>query len=129
MRIPRNRLARTRMSATGSPPTVRSLPSVISAPIALRILMTPMRVGFTPTCSSVRSEPGAIAAPTRDHTERMQISYGYEVERRGNTVCVRGGGRLRATHIDVPADISSAARNAQRRRAAGTGLDQRAHLA
>jgi len=48
-------------------------------------------------------------APTRDHTERMLIGFGYEVERRGNTVCVRGGGRLRATHIDVPADISSAA--------------------
>src|SRR3569623_1555826 len=48
-------------------------------------------------------------APTRDHTERMLIGCGYEVERRGNTVCVRGGGRLRATHIDVPADISSAA--------------------
>src|SRR3569832_751791 len=48
-------------------------------------------------------------ATTRYHTERMLIGFGYEVERRGNTVCVRGGGRLRATHIDVPADISSAA--------------------
>lgn len=48
-------------------------------------------------------------APTRDHTERMLAGFGYDVERRGNTVCVRGGGRLCATHIDVPADISSAA--------------------
>lgn len=48
-------------------------------------------------------------APTRDHTERMLQGFGYEVERRGPTVCLRGGGRLRATAIDVPADISSAA--------------------
>ncbi len=48
-------------------------------------------------------------APTRDHTERMLQGFGYQVERRGSTVCLRGGGRLRATAIDVPADISSAA--------------------
>lgn len=48
-------------------------------------------------------------APTRDHTERMLAGFGYEVEREGSTVCVTGGGRLRATRIDVPADISSAA--------------------
>ncbi|WP_127477082.1 3-phosphoshikimate 1-carboxyvinyltransferase [Sulfurivermis fontis] len=47
-------------------------------------------------------------APTRDHTERMLAGFGYPVERRGNTVCVQGGGRLTATKIDVPADISSA---------------------
>jgi len=48
-------------------------------------------------------------APTRDHTERMLQGFGYSVERRGATVCLRGGGRLRAARIDVPADISSAA--------------------
>jgi 3-phosphoshikimate 1-carboxyvinyltransferase len=48
-------------------------------------------------------------APTRDHTERMLQGFGYKVERNGNTVCVEGGGNLRATHIDVPADISSSA--------------------
>ncbi|OUD12191.1 3-phosphoshikimate 1-carboxyvinyltransferase [Thioflexithrix psekupsensis] len=48
-------------------------------------------------------------APTRDHTERMLTSFGYDVKREGNTVCVRGGGQLRAAPIDVPADISSAA--------------------
>jgi 3-phosphoshikimate 1-carboxyvinyltransferase len=48
-------------------------------------------------------------APTRDHTERMLSGFGYAVERNGNRVCVEGGGRLRATAIDVPADISSAA--------------------
>ncbi|AOV17201.1 3-phosphoshikimate 1-carboxyvinyltransferase [Acidihalobacter aeolianus] len=48
-------------------------------------------------------------APTRDHTERMLAGFGYAVERDGNQVCLRGGGRLRATRVDVPADISSAA--------------------
>lgn len=48
-------------------------------------------------------------APTRDHTERMLTGFGYDVQRRGSTVCVKGGGQLHATHIDVPADISSAA--------------------
>jgi len=48
-------------------------------------------------------------APTRDHTERMLTGFGYPVERQGATACVTGGGRLAATRIDVPADISSAA--------------------
>lgn len=48
-------------------------------------------------------------APTRDHTERMLTGFGYGVERNGATACVVGGGRLIATNIDVPADISSAA--------------------
>lgn len=47
-------------------------------------------------------------APTRDHTERMLTGFGYAVERSGNTICVQGGGTLKATQIDVPADISSA---------------------
>jgi len=48
-------------------------------------------------------------APTRDHTERMLAGFGYAVRRDGNRACVRGGGRLTACAIDVPADISSAA--------------------
>jgi 3-phosphoshikimate 1-carboxyvinyltransferase len=48
-------------------------------------------------------------APTRDHTERMLTGFGYAVEQDGRTVCVQGGGKLTATDIDVPADISSAA--------------------
>ena len=48
-------------------------------------------------------------APTRDHTERMLGGFGYPVEQRGAaTVAVRSGGKLTATRIDVPADISSA---------------------
>ncbi len=48
-------------------------------------------------------------APTRDHTERMLRGFGYPVEVQGATARVRGGGKLTATRIDVPADISSAA--------------------
>jgi len=47
-------------------------------------------------------------APTRDHTERMLRGFGYEVETDGASVRLRGGGRLTACDIDVPADISSA---------------------
>jgi len=48
-------------------------------------------------------------APTRDHTERMLGGFGVELERVGAAVSLRGGQTLRATAIDVPADISSAA--------------------
>ncbi len=47
-------------------------------------------------------------APTRDHTERMLRGFGYDVRVEGARVCVRGGGKLKACDIDVPADISSA---------------------
>ncbi|WP_207063742.1 bifunctional prephenate dehydrogenase/3-phosphoshikimate 1-carboxyvinyltransferase [Motiliproteus sp. SC1-56] len=47
-------------------------------------------------------------APTRDHTERMLCGFGYPVQREGASASLAGGGRLTATRIDVPADISSA---------------------
>ncbi|WP_417228107.1 bifunctional prephenate dehydrogenase/3-phosphoshikimate 1-carboxyvinyltransferase [Amphritea sp.] len=47
-------------------------------------------------------------APTRDHTERMLRGFGYQVDVAGNQVSLTGGGSLKATKIDVPADISSA---------------------
>jgi len=50
-------------------------------------------------------EPGE----SRDHTERMLEGFGYPLERSGRSVCVRGGGRLTARAVDVPADVSSAA--------------------
>ncbi len=48
-------------------------------------------------------------APTRDHTERMLTGFGYPVKRDGAAASVEGAGKLTATGIDVPADISSAA--------------------
>ncbi|MFV0276049.1 MAG: 3-phosphoshikimate 1-carboxyvinyltransferase [Parahaliea sp.] len=48
-------------------------------------------------------------APTRDHTERMLRGFGYPVKIENGVICVRGGERLQACDIEVPADISSAA--------------------
>ncbi|WP_373017265.1 3-phosphoshikimate 1-carboxyvinyltransferase [Thiomicrorhabdus sp.] len=53
-------------------------------------------------------------APTRDHTERMLNGFGYEVvstklDENRTKACLQGGGSLKARHIDVPSDISSAA--------------------
>ncbi len=48
-------------------------------------------------------------APTRDHTERMLRGFGYPVTVEGRTAIVEPGHKLRGTHIEVPADISSAA--------------------
>ncbi len=47
--------------------------------------------------------------PTRDHTENMLEAFGVSVERDGLAVSVEGPARLRATHVDVPGDPSSAA--------------------
>lgn len=50
-------------------------------------------------------EPGV----TRDHTERMLRGFGYDVMSEGMTCALAGGGSLKGTRIEVPADISSAA--------------------
>ncbi|NOU20924.1 MAG: 3-phosphoshikimate 1-carboxyvinyltransferase [Methyloglobulus sp.] len=51
------------------------------------------------------SEP----APTRDHTERMLSGFSYPVKQQGSKVSITAEGKLTATDIDVPSDISSAA--------------------
>ena len=48
-------------------------------------------------------------APTRDHTERMLRGFGYPVSVDGATASVEPGGKLTATHLEVPGDISSSA--------------------
>ena len=47
--------------------------------------------------------------PTRDYTERMLAAFGVEIEFSPGHARLRGGQRLRATDIAVPADFSSAA--------------------
>jgi len=47
--------------------------------------------------------------PTRDYTERMLAAFGVEIEFSPGKARLRGGQRLRATDIAVPADFSSAA--------------------
>lgn len=48
-------------------------------------------------------------APTRDHSERMLQGFGYPLQIQGATARIESGHELRATRIEVPADISSAA--------------------
>ncbi|MNN40191.1 hypothetical protein D3C81_1542530 [compost metagenome] len=67
--IPLSLAARTRRSATGSPPTSRWFSKVMSAPIRRRMSITPVRVGLMPTCSSTKSEPSAIDAATRKNAD------------------------------------------------------------
>lgn len=47
--------------------------------------------------------------PTRDYTERMLRAFGVEIDFEPGRACLRGGQRLRATDVVVPADFSSAA--------------------
>ena len=47
--------------------------------------------------------------PTRDYTERMLTAFGVDIEFSPGHARLRGGQRLRATDIAVPADFSSAA--------------------
>ncbi|MCF5931023.1 3-phosphoshikimate 1-carboxyvinyltransferase, partial [Xanthomonas perforans] len=47
--------------------------------------------------------------PTRDYTERMLSAFGVEIDFSPGKARLRGGQRLRATDIAVPADFSSAA--------------------
>jgi 3-phosphoshikimate 1-carboxyvinyltransferase len=51
----------------------------------------------------------AEPAVTRDHTERMLTMFGQPVRRDGNAVVLDPAGRLAATDVAVPADLSSAA--------------------
>lgn len=74
---------------------------VASAQVKSGILLA----GLYAQGETVVTEP----APTRDHSERMLRGFGYAVDVEGNRVSLQGGGRLTATRIDVPSDISSAA--------------------
>jgi 3-phosphoshikimate 1-carboxyvinyltransferase len=48
-------------------------------------------------------------AVTRDHTERMLQTFSYPVAINDQSICVEGGGKLLASRIEIPGDISSAA--------------------
>ncbi|VXB30978.1 3-phosphoshikimate 1-carboxyvinyltransferase [Luteimonas sp. 9C] len=49
------------------------------------------------------------ARPTRDYTERMLAAFGWPIDFAPGIARLRGGHRLRATDVRVPADFSSAA--------------------
>jgi 3-phosphoshikimate 1-carboxyvinyltransferase len=48
-------------------------------------------------------------APSRDHTERMLQAFGVPLRTAPGSVTIEGGARLKATRVDVPGDLSSAA--------------------
>jgi 3-phosphoshikimate 1-carboxyvinyltransferase len=75
--------------------------SVASAQVKSCLILASLYVDGT----SRITEP----APCRDHTERMLRGFGYPLQVDGNAVTVTGGGALTPMHVDVPADISSAA--------------------
>ena len=56
--VPCRLLVRTRMSAIGSPPSVRSFKSVMSPPISSQTFKSPARVGLMPTFCTKISESG-----------------------------------------------------------------------
>lgn len=48
-------------------------------------------------------------SPTRDHSERMLMNFGAQIEKDSGAVIVRGPAKLTAQHVYVPGDLSSAA--------------------
>ena len=74
---------------------------VASAQVKSALLLAGLYAGSSTTVI----EP----AVTRDHTERMLAQFGYPTQREDGRVSLTPGGRLSATRIDVPGDLSSAA--------------------
>ena len=46
---------------------------------------------------------------SRDHTERMLLNFGGEIQRFGSKLCIQSDQKLQACEVTVPKDISSAA--------------------
>jgi 3-phosphoshikimate 1-carboxyvinyltransferase len=84
-------------------PIIYDLP-VASAQIKSCLLLASLYTDPADGSSQI-TEP----APCRDHTERMLRGFGYEIGTQGARISITGGGSLSGCHIDVPADISSAA--------------------
>jgi 3-phosphoshikimate 1-carboxyvinyltransferase len=74
---------------------------VASAQVKSAVLLAGLQAGGETTVH----EP----APSRDHTERMLQAFGVPLRTAPGSVTVAGGARLKATCVDVPGDLSSAA--------------------
>lgn len=104
--------ARITTDSDGSPPVVIQSARLhginYSMPMAsAQVKSCLLLAGLFADGETVVTEP----APTRDHTERMLQGFGYPllIDPDTASVHINSAGRLRATNIDVPADISSAA--------------------
>ncbi len=103
--------ARIASAAGGRPPlhlaggarlrAIACTPGVASAQVKSALLLAGLRADGETEVREVH--------PTRDHTERLLAAFGWPVEFEPGRVRLRGGHRLRATEISVPADFSSAA--------------------
>ncbi len=74
---------------------------VASAQVKSALLLA----GLTASGRTRITEP----APSRDHTERMLRAFGVHLEQEDGVIALQGGQSLRATALEVPADVSSAA--------------------
>ncbi len=103
--------ARIAGSAGGRPPLVIE-PVAALTPIRYRLPMPSAQVKSAVLLAGLYA-PGATVViepvTTRDHTERMLMRFGCAVVRRGDEIRLDGGQQPRGTHVDVPADLSSAA--------------------
>ncbi|MDH3639569.1 MAG: 3-phosphoshikimate 1-carboxyvinyltransferase, partial [Gammaproteobacteria bacterium] len=103
--------ARLTTSAAGTPPveiaavsSLHAIDYVLPIPSA-QVKSAILLAGIYAEGTTCVSQP----EPSRDHTERMLRAMGYPCEIAGAEVCIRGGGELTATDIEVPGDLSAAA--------------------
>ena len=76
-------------------------PQVASAQVKSAILLAGMMAGGETRITE--------SVPTRDHTETMLKEFGYPISVSGPEIRLEGGHALSASHVQVPADLSSAA--------------------
>lgn len=103
--------ARVTTTKAGTPPieiaatsTLHAIDYVLPVPSA-QVKSAILFAGMYADGTTCVSQP----EPSRDHTERMLCAMGYPCEISPPRVCIRGGGSLAATDIEVPGDMSSAA--------------------
>jgi 3-phosphoshikimate 1-carboxyvinyltransferase len=89
------------IEGTGRPAAIDFRTEVPSAQVKSAVLLAGLHADGTTRVTE--------AVQTRDHTERGLAAFGVDVLRDGLTVGIRGGQRPRATSLEVPGDISSAA--------------------
>ncbi len=95
-------LGRPPLTVSGAPLRGASVtPEAASAQIKGAILLAALGAEGT----TIVHEPVA----TRDHTERMIRSFGGALEVRGKEIRIDGPQKLKATHVSIPGDPSSAA--------------------
>ncbi|WP_298915493.1 3-phosphoshikimate 1-carboxyvinyltransferase [uncultured Algimonas sp.] len=85
----------------GAPAPIDYSPPKASAQVKSCVLLAGLRAAGRTTVREIR--------PTRDHTEDMLAAFGVPVRREGSAVSLDGPADLRATHVEVPGDPSSAA--------------------